>query len=195
VRVSCPWCGLRYRAAAIGAGSDESIADALVGRALSPYLDKTCDGLRMHNHALALQIAAYHTDVWLQPGIIDVIGNVSVPSMTATRQANIAAFTALGKRVWLSTMQPANASSNSWIDLAGQTPGAHDANRVSVNTDTRGGLVYTTAAGFFEFANLVEHALNDGDWKFDGTTFKYTGDGAHLTAFSVALTAGLFTLP
>lgn len=146
------------------------------------------------NHALALKLAAFHSDVWLQPGINDVIANVSAPSMTATRQANIAAFTAIAKRVWLSTMQPANASNNQWINFAGQTPGVHDATRVTLNTDTRSGLVYTTAAGFFEFANLVEHLLNDGDWLFDGTPFKYTGDGAHLTAFSVALAAGLFTI-
>lgn len=48
VCVSCPWCGLRYRAAAIQAGSDESIADALVDRALARFVDKSCDGVRMH---------------------------------------------------------------------------------------------------------------------------------------------------
>lgn len=47
VRVSCPWCGLRYLAAAIGAGSNERIADALVGQALARFADKSCDGVRL----------------------------------------------------------------------------------------------------------------------------------------------------
>jgi hypothetical protein len=146
------------------------------------------------NHALASQLAVYHSDVWLQAGINDVIAGTSAPSIQTTQFANIAIFTGLGKEVWVSTWQPANTSSNQWIDQGGQTIGTHDATRVTNNTSTRSG-VYNTAAGFFEFDLLVELALNDGFWKFNGTPFQYTIDGAHLTNFSQELAVGQFVLP
>lgn len=143
------------------------------------------------NHAAALILAQYHTDIVYNLGINDIVINgTSAPALQTLTASNVALFTALAKKVYLSTLQTVSASSNSWIDQAGQTINVNSAVRVSQNTVIRANGI-AGQSGFFEFANIVEQIINNSFWKFDGSAFKYTQDGVHLNNFSTPLIGSL----
>jgi hypothetical protein len=144
------------------------------------------------NHALAVTLAAYHTDLIHEFGINDLNAGTSAASLETTTAANLAIFTALGLKAWLTTIQPSNTSSDEWETLINQTLNAHDAARVTYNTAIRSNTI-AGASGFFEYASLVESSLNSGKWAVNGTAFWYTGDGTHLNNTSTPL-AGPFVL-
>ncbi len=147
------------------------------------------------SHALAVTLGGYVTDVVYNLGINDIIAGTSAASLAALTAANIAFFTALGLRVWLTTLQPAEVTTTDFYATTGnQTVGAHNAARVTYNNMIRSGSI-AGAAGYFEFADLVESARDSGKYKVDGTANKYTSDGAHLTPFATSLAVGQFVLP
>lgn len=108
----------------------------------------------------------------------------------AATLADHAAIKALypGKRYHLTTCTPCTTSGNNWIDLAGQTVIANEAELQAYNV-----AVLANAMGYappLDFAAVLEHVRGGGKWKFDGTANKWTIDGTHCSPFGYAQFAG-----
>jgi hypothetical protein len=109
-------------------------------------------------------------------GINDIGSGRSASQIKGDLETIIAAFT---KPVYVATIEPQSSSSDDWATVANQTPDANNSVRTALNGNIRSGLA--GAAGYIEFADIVETARDSGKWKVTGAAFGYTSDGLHST--------------
>lgn len=159
-------------------GIARSIGPSLPYMNLSSYGEDPDQLLVSCTNRLAL-LKTYGTSVVFQAGINGIIRGDSL----ALAEANAQAFAALcpGHDVFYTTLPPVGTSSNSFVDVPGQTTNVHNATRAAYNNDVR--ALAFGGRGFFEVADPVESSRDSGLWQVNGTPFKYTGDGTHESAF------------
>jgi hypothetical protein len=114
-------------------------------------------------------------------------------SVVETRMQTLAGL--WSKKIYLTTIEPDTASSDSWATLGNQTPFAQESDRVAYNTWVRG--TPSGFNGYFDVASAVESSLNSGLWKVDGTANKYVGpsDGVHETKAGYILISAAGVIP
>jgi hypothetical protein len=140
--------------------------------------------------ALQAELASYATDIVSELGANDLWNSGSGGTTAAAIFVSQAAIRALypTKRFHLCTVEPLVTSTDSYATLANQTVFYNNAQLQLYNA-----AVLVNAMGYdkaLDFAAIVESSVGSGKWKVDGTTFKYTGDGIHQSAFGYGLYPG-----
>lgn len=144
------------------------------------------------NNAGRLLALADSSHIIAEIGAYDfVFGGDSVATATADTLAVLALFP--GRPVYQTTSEPVSSSTNSWIDTANQTTDTSNANRISWNTNIRGGAPGYT--GYFDLAQAVENSVNGGLWVAPGGVAQ-TVDGAHpnLAGYNLIGSSGVVSL-
>ncbi len=125
-----------------------------------------------------IALASYCSKVVLNYGINDCVAGTAAAT-TITNLSTIAGKFG-GKPVYICTVTPKSASSDSWTTTANQTTDA-TANplRVTLNNLMRAGTFPPSITGYFEVTDPVEDIRDNGKWKATGVAFGYTPDGLH----------------
>jgi predicted RecA/RadA family phage recombinase/lysophospholipase L1-like esterase len=132
-----------------------------------------------HKRRLALLGTVRPTHVIQQLGSNDVTSSASFATMQTRLQTAWDILASTGAKVIQATMTPVTTSSDSWASQ--QTKHASNAVRVAVNDWIRS--MPAPLSGVLECADAVESARNSGIWKTDGTAFKWTVDGTHVSPY------------
>jgi len=125
------------------------------------------------SYAKRMALSLYCSHATCGYGINDLA--VSTPPATIAANLVVVAARFTGKPIYMNTVVLTSSSGNGWIDAGGQTVGATNAARVTLNGLIRAGIAGATA--YIEVADQVETARDSGIWKFPG----YTSDGVHET--------------
>ncbi len=130
--------------------------------------------------------ARYCSRAVLLYGINDCV----LATAATTTITNLAAIAAKfgGKPVYMCTVSPKSASTDSWATTVNQTTDA-TANpvRVTLNNLMRTGAYPPSISGYFEVADQVESSRDSGLWKVTGVAFGNTPDGLHDNAAGCGL--------
>jgi hypothetical protein len=125
------------------------------------------------------EMAAYFSDVILQPGINDITAGGSDATLRTNLNSCLTALNLINPdvRVSLTTLSPVSTSTDSWATTVNQTTHATNAVRTAHNDWRR-----TVPAGYFacyETADAVESARNSGLWAVTGAAFGIASDSTH----------------
>jgi lysophospholipase L1-like esterase len=138
------------------------------------------------NNAQRLHLANYVSDVVIQLGVNDLrsgAGNRTAAQLTADIQTIVNAVKAQNPNVhvWIATVSPVSASSDSFVSTGNQTTDANDAARITYNGNVRGNTTtaITGVSGHIEIADHVENTRDAGKWQISTATNYFTGDGLH----------------
>lgn len=140
---------------------------------------------------LQAELVSYASDIVAEFGANHLFDS-DTAAKTLGDQASIRALYP-DKAFHLTTITPKTTSNNNWIDLAGQTVTANEAEIQAYNV-----LALANAMGYappLDIASVLEYVRGGGKWKFDGTANKYTIDGVHCSPYAYGLFAAAgFTL-